>query len=373
MSIKSSPVVSAHPFATALIICIVILHFTTVDLCAQNYRLSLGYSVQQYGLDITQNPAYEGDISFTQKGNLEFELERYFWHRFYLSIHGDYLLHNQESTFLSGPVNFNQVTIGFNLGIQWSRVGVYTGVHSGSFWNMRFKGNLDEDGSNVWIQPDGSRNSFSLGYTIGAKYYLLRYLRLDARYRFNHIQNDSFTAQDVNRQTPQASEIKINPSTFTFGVTVSIPLRNRGSGSSDRPRRRVTDTPLISASGLNFSSPVSGNAVITSPFGHRWTRPHEGIDLDANRGDNILAAADGVVIEARNARGYGRMVIIRHGSEYTTMYAHLDRLRVREGQRVKQGQVIGTAGDSGVATGVHLHFEIRRNGNPVDPSMYVRF
>ncbi len=362
-----------HPFVSAAMISLVIFLFTAVNLHAQNYRFSLGYSVQQYELDITQNPAFGGDISFTQKGNLELELERYFWHRLYYSIHGDYLLHNQESIFLGGPVNFNQATVGVNLGLQWSRIGVYTGVHSGSFWNMRFKGILDEDEPGAWIQPEGSGNSFSLGYTIGAKYYLFKYLRLDARYRFNSFQNNSFTARNVNGQTPQASGIKINPSTFTFGVTISIPWRNRETGSRSRPGRSSSRTSVMSAEGLSFSSPVPGNAVITSPFGQRWTRPHEGIDLDANRGDSILAAADGVVIEARNSRGYGRMVVIRHGTEYTTLYAHLDRLRVREGQSVQRGQVIGTAGDSGVATGVHLHFEIRRDGRPVDPAMYIRF
>jgi murein DD-endopeptidase MepM/ murein hydrolase activator NlpD len=365
---------SMHPFVSAAMISLVIFLFTAVNLHAQNYRFSLGYSVQQYGLDISQNPSFGGDLSFTQKGNLELELERYFWHRFYYSIHGDYLLHNQESIFLSGPVNFNRATTGINLGLQWSRVGVYSGVHSGSFWNMRFKGILDEDETAVWIQPEGSGNSFSLGYTIGAKYYLFKYLRLDARYRFNRFQNNTFTARNVNGQTPQASEIKINPSTFTFGVTVSIPWRNRGTSSRNRPRRGPSsDTPIMSTEGLSFSSPVSGNSIITSPFGQRWTRQHEGIDLDAKRGDSILAAADGVVIEARNSRGYGRMVVIRHGTEYTTLYAHLDRVRVREGQRVQRGQVIGTAGDSGVATGVHLHFEIRRDGHPVDPAMYIRF
>ena len=364
---------SFHPYVSAATISLVIFLFTTVNLYAQNYRFSLGYSVQQYNLDITQNPAYGGDFSFTQKGNLELELERYFWHRLYFSMHGDYLLHNQESLFLSGPVNFNQATIGINLGIQWSRVGVYTGVHSGSFWNMRFKEILDEAEPGVWIQPDGSGSSFSLGYTIGAKYYLFKYLRLDARYRFNSFQNSSFTAQNENGQTPKALDIKFNPSTFTFGVTVSIPWRNRSTSSRVSSGRSSANTPVMSAGGLSFSPPVFGNAVITSPFGQRWTRPHEGIDLDANRGDSILAAADGVVIEARNSHGYGRMVIIRHGNEYTTLYAHLDRIRVREGQSVQRSQVIGTAGDSGVATGVHLHFEIRRNGNPVDPAMYIRF
>lgn len=343
------------------------------DLTAQDYRFSLGYSLKQYNLDITHNAAYSGNFGFTQKGFLDIEMERYFWHRFYLSIHGDFLLHNHGSVFLDGPVNFNHATFGTNLGIQWSRVSIYTGFHAGGVWNMLFKGNRIPDETTVWIRPNRTGSSFSIGYTVGAKYYLFKYLRLDAGFRFSSLFNNSFIPSDTDGEFPHASEIEIKPSSFTLGLSISIPLRNRKTSTGSRSSRNISRTPILSTGSLNFSSPLLGTAVITSPYGNRWTRPHQGIDLDANRGDDILAAADGVVIEARNARGYGRMVLIRHGSEYTTMYAHLNRLRVREGQRVKQGQVIGTAGDSGVATGVHLHFEIRRNGIPIDPSMYIRF
>jgi murein DD-endopeptidase MepM/ murein hydrolase activator NlpD len=97
------------------------------------------------------------------------------------------------------------------------------------------------------------------------------------------------------------------------------------------------------------------------------------VDLDARRGDAVVAAASGVVIHAGALRGFGNTVIIRHGGSYTTTYAHLHRIQVREGQNVRRGDAIGTAGDSGAATGVHLHFELRRDGVPIDPQQYIRF
>lgn len=97
-------------------------------------------------------------------------------------------------------------------------------------------------------------------------------------------------------------------------------------------------------------------------------RPHWGLDLAASRGTPILAAQEGIVIYAgRDFSGYGNMILLENGFGWATLYAHLDRFHVREGERIRQGQVLGTMGRTGRATGVHLHFEIRKHRDPLDP------
>lgn len=102
-------------------------------------------------------------------------------------------------------------------------------------------------------------------------------------------------------------------------------------------------------------------------------RPHRGIDLAATRGSAVLAAHDAVVIYTGSGfRGYGKMVMLesvdpRDGGNWATLYAHLDKILVYEGKRIKQGEVIGALGNTGRSSGPHLHFEIRRLNGPIDP------
>lgn len=336
---------------------------------SQDWRASLGYSVQRYGLDITPNSGYINDIGFTQKGVVNAELERYLFYRFYLSLQGDYLVHNQESVFLDGPVNFNQSTLTANLGLQFSRFGVYGGGHVGNIWDLQFKdGDTASSDSPNWYDSSENNNSLSAGYQLGIKYYLLPYVRLHAEFRNTTYLENTFQSSNT---ASQASSIQFTPNTFTVGISISIPWRSKSRLERINDNGRLP--PLMEMRDVNFGSPMATDANVTSLFGNRWGRNHEGVDIDAQRGDRILAAANGVVIEAGTSRGYGNIVVIRHGSSFTTRYAHLQRIRVREGQSVRKGDVIGTAGDSGTATGVHLHFEIRQDNVPVDPQRYIRF
>jgi murein DD-endopeptidase MepM/ murein hydrolase activator NlpD len=119
-------------------------------------------------------------------------------------------------------------------------------------------------------------------------------------------------------------------------------------------------------------------APITSGFGLRvhpilrFARMHRGIDFGAGHGTPIHAAADGQVSRASFAGGYGRQVRIAHGGGLTTSYSHMSRMIVDEGMPVRQGQVIGYVGSSGLSTGPHLHYEVHRHGQAVNP-MSVRF
>ncbi|MBU2135189.1 MAG: M23 family metallopeptidase, partial [Alphaproteobacteria bacterium] len=116
-------------------------------------------------------------------------------------------------------------------------------------------------------------------------------------------------------------------------------------------------------------------ARITSNFGPRrhpvlgFRRSHQGVDFGAGTGTPILAAGDGVVVEARRWGGYGNWVRLRHANGWETGYAHTSRYAkgIRAGVRVKQGQVIAYVGSTGMSTGPHLHYEVWKNGQRVNP------
>lgn len=133
-------------------------------------------------------------------------------------------------------------------------------------------------------------------------------------------------------------------------------------GTKERPRTVATGA---------FEKPSRGS--VTSRFGQRWSRQHTGIDIAVPKGTPNKAADGGVVTFADWDGNYGKLVIINHGNDLTTYYAHNDTIKVEKGQRVAKGDVIGTAGTTGNVTGPHLHFEVRQNGTPVDPSKYVPY
>jgi murein DD-endopeptidase MepM/ murein hydrolase activator NlpD len=139
-----------------------------------------------------------------------------------------------------------------------------------------------------------------------------------------------------------------------------------GSGGAPAPSGSVS-TGGASSSGLAW--PVHGT--LTSNFGTRWGRMHEGIDIAGGSGTPIGAAAAGRVILAGQQSGYGNIVVVDHGNGLSTAYAHLSSISVGVGQSVGQGTVIGGMGTTGHSTGVHLHFEVRVNGAPSNPLNYL--
>jgi murein DD-endopeptidase MepM/ murein hydrolase activator NlpD len=145
-------------------------------------------------------------------------------------------------------------------------------------------------------------------------------------------------------------------------ASAALAARIQGSSGSYSP---PDSTP--SAAGLIW--PVNGP--VTSPFGMRWGRMHEGIDIGVGYGTPIHAAGSGRVIYAGWMSGYGNLVAIDHGRGLSTAYGHQSRIAVSNGQTVSQGQVIGYVGCTGHCFGPHLHFEVRINGTPVDPMGYL--
>ncbi len=115
-----------------------------------------------------------------------------------------------------------------------------------------------------------------------------------------------------------------------------------------------------------------GSVRITQGFEPPENLRHKGIDIGGSRGAPIYAAHQGKVIYAGRAfRGYGNMVLIEYDNEWATLYAHLQKIRVHEGDQVTQGSVVGTMGRTGRATGVHLHFEVMHNKEPVNPLQFL--
>ena len=118
-----------------------------------------------------------------------------------------------------------------------------------------------------------------------------------------------------------------------------------------------------------FSMPIEG--IVTSRFGWRDGRPHNGIDIDLQVWDTVRTMFPGVVRFSGSYGGFGRLVVVRHYNGLETFYAHLHRLKVAVGQQVDEGQLIGLGGSSGHSTGSHLHFEVRFKGVPLDAGRFV--
>lgn len=216
---------------------------------------------------------------------------------------------------------------------------------------------------------------------------------------------DSWTAQENSLEALAASldsqitalqaqydqELAATTTTTTTTTTVATESSNESlpSGSTDQtetvqtePVATATPTPVptVDTSGVSLQWPTWCHT-ITSPFGYRVhpiygnTRFHSGIDIGAGFGDTIMAAASGTVIYVETpvpgqnwgGSGYGNYFIIDHGNGVSTLYAHCSNVYVSNGQQVSAGEAVGTVGSTGGSTGSHLHFEVRINGNRVDP------
>ncbi|HEY5296044.1 MAG TPA: peptidoglycan DD-metalloendopeptidase family protein [Gaiellaceae bacterium] len=156
----------------------------------------------------------------------------------------------------------------------------------------------------------------------------------------------------------EAGEIDaLQAASAAIGDRIRAAQTQRSGGTSSAP----------SSAGLIW--PVSGP--ITSPFGWRWGRMHQGIDIGVGYGTPIHAAAAGTVIYCGWEEGYGNFVVLDNGGNLATAYGHQSRIAVTCGQQVAQDDVIGYVGCTGHCTGPHLHFEVRIDGNPVDPLGYL--
>ncbi|HXZ17157.1 MAG TPA: M23 family metallopeptidase, partial [Roseiarcus sp.] len=162
-----------------------------------------------------------------------------------------------------------------------------------------------------------------------------------------------------------------------------VPL-DAGASAFDRAAARAARDLAFAAKleelmpSVPLGRPLAGDAPVASPFGYRIDpflgRPelHPGVDLVQDYGAQIRAAGAGRVVHAGFAGGYGLVVEIDHGEGLTTRYAHLSETTVGEGDEVEKGAVVGKLGSTGRSTGPHLHYEVRIDGEPVDPERFLR-
>jgi murein DD-endopeptidase MepM/ murein hydrolase activator NlpD len=146
-------------------------------------------------------------------------------------------------------------------------------------------------------------------------------------------------------------------------------------------KRGASRQPLAGSGGTRAPAPSDGKEPqlawpvqgrLGSKFGWRNGRRHEGIDIPAKRGAPIYAAEAGRVIHSGGGMGdYGTVVVLKHAGRYKTVYAHNRRNRVKKGEFVEKGDLIGEVGSTGNATGPHVHFELRRDSTALDPLLYL--
>lgn len=152
---------------------------------------------------------------------------------------------------------------------------------------------------------------------------------------------------------------------FQPGEWIFVPL-NRGILGDG------VSSPFTNYKGGEFIWPVPSAKKVSSKFGRRWGKGHDGIDIPARSGSHILAVNDGVVVYSGSGfGGYGNVMILSHRYGFFSLYAHNKVNYLKKGQTVHKGQVIAQVGSTGKSTGPHLHFEIRRDGKALNPQFIL--
>ncbi|MEZ4799501.1 MAG: M23 family metallopeptidase [Flavobacteriales bacterium] len=152
--------------------------------------------------------------------------------------------------------------------------------------------------------------------------------------------------------------------TYCHWDTKNLFPQKNGFESLDEPLNVV-----LCRSECDFVYPADG--IITSTFGPRWGRNHNGLDIDLETGDPVSAAFEGMVRISQYSSSFGNVVVIRHANGLETLYAHLSKRLVKPGDYVQAGQQIAEGGNTGRSYGSHLHFEVRFKGDPIDPSLLI--
>lgn len=185
----------------------------------------------------------------------------------------------------------------------------------------------------------------------------------------NNIQNlDQALTPGERLYIPErrVSSFKKLPFEGTISENLEKPVEKRKGKKFKEPKAA---NESIFTDHNRFEWPVKGE--VMSPFGIRHGRRHDGIDIKAVKGTRILAADKGLVVFSGSMRGYGNLILIRHKDNFFTAYAHNRLNSVKEGQKVKKGQVIGEVGRTGRATGAHLHFEVREGEKARNPLFFL--
>ena len=173
-----------------------------------------------------------------------------------------------------------------------------------------------------------------------------------------------------NEQQPSSDEIALNEG----GPANDMELDGEGQ-QLDAELKAIaakTDATYLPTEWAHLGKINNEFGFRRNPFGGRAYEFHPGMDIDGERGDQVMASANGTVIKAAYTNGYGNMVEIDHGNGIHTRYGHMSKLEVKEGETVTRGQLIGEIGSTGRSTGPHLHFELRYNDKPINPRHFLK-
>lgn len=227
-------------------------------------------------------------------------------------------------------------------------------------------------------------------YTLSLTYHAVDYFVMKREYRemSGQLQSVQGTIASLKQAEAEFKQILSHGSRKKV-LDAVVPDKNDGSIDINELKQQI-DASMKSVVGIRqylvqqrdtYRStpqglPVAGR--FSSGFGMRLhpkygsQRFHSGVDLSIPRGTPVLATADGIVSVSSYGAGNGNVVVIEHGHGFSTVYAHNDRNTARVGQTVKRGEQIAMAGATGVATGVHVHYEVWRQGRPVDPADFIK-
>ena len=176
-------------------------------------------------------------------------------------------------------------------------------------------------------------------------------------------------AQSYGLQSSQLARLNgiDDPRKLAVGTVLTVP--SSGGVAAVRKSSRSKSSTRRAAQASIMTWPVKG--VVTTRFGRKHGKAHDGVDIAAARGVQVVAASEGEVIFSSKHGGYGNLVVIRHRDGLVTVYAHNDKNLVAKGDKVRRGQAIAKVGDTGQAAGPHLHFEVRRGATPQNPLKFL--
>lgn len=377
----------------------------------EDRRFSLGYEMRNYTFSYFRNNNYTGDFSLMKKGFLRAQYKYYLTKQFFMETGGAYLIPNQEGSFsATGPINFKAANLDLLMGLRWGKFSLFTGFEGGLLWDMRIK-HQQPDGEFMWDAPSNVRSSFTGSFKVGMEYHLYKYLSIKGKFFYNKFQNATLEPNLQTANAPAVNTAKMAPFSAGIGISVNIPWKSKYNRGAPPPRTRATSSPRpdgptadhsdsddsengddpvaktedeemtketppevtrppeSTPAQLTFTNPLPARDIMTSPFGDQ--REHDGLDINAEKGDDIVSVAQGEVIYSDWAGSYGKLVKVEHPAGFVSLYSHLSEILVEKGDQVEKGEVVGYAGNTGRSTGPHLHFELLRMDLPINPRRYI--
>jgi murein DD-endopeptidase MepM/ murein hydrolase activator NlpD len=188
--------------------------------------------------------------------------------------------------------------------------------------------------------------------------------------------------EDMSKELARKARMEHSPEIdelVGIGGPATVEALDKAADHLEREVRHINDrlrSDILRLASIPRGLPVSGYVtdgfgMRRNPFNGEGREVHEGLDIAVDFGTPVTATADGLVVYAAPHAGYGNLVIVYHSNGITTRYAHLSRISVEAGQRVKRSDQVGNAGSTGRSTGPHVHYEIRENDQSVDPLRYT--